>query len=75
MVKGIVVMEKFVMVDAPTHYNLILGIPCINKMNTIPSSYHQVIKYPTKDGVVKIWGDQEKARSCYNVALKQVNIK
>lgn len=44
-------------------------------MRVVPSTYHQVIKYPTEGGVMEIQGDQEKACSCYKVTMKQADIK
>lgn len=69
MIKGFVVMVNFVVVDAPLHYNLILGRPWIHKMGAIFSTYHQVIKYPTEEQIMEIQCDQEKVGNCYNTTM------
>lgn len=67
MEKGSMVMINFMVVDASTHYNLILGRLWIHKMKVILYTYHQVI--------MEVLGDQEKAHSFYNMAMKQVELK
>ena len=38
---------KFLIVDAPSAYNMLLGRPSLNAIKSIPSSYHTMIKFPT----------------------------
>ncbi|XP_074377057.1 uncharacterized protein LOC141718576 [Apium graveolens] len=44
----------------------------INKITTltIPSIYHEVLKFPTPWGAQEIRGDQDRARECYGTFLK-----
>ena len=42
---------KFLVVDAPSAYNMLLGKPSLNAVRAIPSAYHMVIKFPTASGV------------------------
>ena len=42
---------KFLIVDAPSAYNVFLGRPCLNAIKAIPSAYPKVIKFPTTNGV------------------------
>ena len=42
---------KFLIVDAPSAYNVLLGRPSLNSIKAIPSAYHMVIKFPTINGV------------------------
>lgn len=44
-------------------------------MRVVPSTYHQVITYPTQEGIMEINEDQEKPWSCYNAIIKQVGSK
>ncbi|XP_021753659.1 uncharacterized protein LOC110719055 [Chenopodium quinoa] len=46
--KGINLQVKFLVVDTLSSYNMILGRPWIHEMKAIPSTYHQVIKFPTR---------------------------
>ncbi|XP_074315494.1 uncharacterized protein LOC141651694 [Silene latifolia] len=39
-------------------------------VDTVPSTYHQCVKFPTPWEVETIRGDQEEARGCYKKALK-----
>ena len=50
-VGGIIAWVKFVAVDKPAVYNVILGTPWIHQMQAIPSTYHQCVKFPTHKGV------------------------
>ena len=42
---------RFLTVDAPSAYNILLGRPSLNAIRAIPSAYHMIIKFPTTNGV------------------------
>ncbi|KAL2230962.1 UNVERIFIED_CONTAM: Retrovirus-related Pol polyprotein from transposon [Sesamum indicum] len=46
-------MIKFLVVDTPFAYNVILGRPGLNAFREIVSTYHLKVKFPTKAGVDK----------------------
>ena len=56
---------RFLIVDAPSAYNMLLGRPSLNTIRAIPSAYHMVIKFPTTNGVGMVQGNQLIARECY----------
>ena len=62
---------RFLIVDAPSAYNVLLGRPSLNAIKAIPSAYHMVIKFPTTNGVGMVRGDQRVARECYSASIKQ----
>ena len=62
---------KFLVVDAPSAYNILLGRPSLNAIKAIPSAYHMMIKFPTTSGVGMVRGDQCVARECYSTSVKQ----
>ena len=62
---------RFLIVDAPSAYNVLLGRPFLNAIKAIPSAYHMVIKFPTANGVEMVRGDQRVARECYSASMKQ----
>ena len=49
---------RFLIVGAPSAYNMLLGIPSLNAIKAIPSAYHMMIKFPTVNGVGMVRGDQ-----------------
>ena len=51
---------RFLIVDAPSTYNVLLGRPSLSAIKVIPSAYHMVIKFPTTN-----------ARECYSTSMKQ----
>ena len=53
---------KFLIVDASSAYNMLLGRPSLNAKRAIPSAYHMVVKFPTENGVGTVRGDQRVAR-------------
>ena len=55
----------FVVFDKPAAYNIILETPWIYLIKTVPSTYHQCLKFPTPNGVETIRGDEEASRTCY----------
>ena len=62
---------RFLIVDAPSAYNMLLGIPSLNAIKAIPSAYHMMIKFPTTSGVGMVRGDQRVARECYSASVKK----
>ena len=65
---------RFLIVDAPSAYNMLLGRPSLNAIRAIPSAYHMVIKFPTVNGVGTVRGDQRVARECYTASMKQKTV-
>ncbi|XP_074314745.1 uncharacterized protein LOC141649981 [Silene latifolia] len=68
--KGVNKQVRYLVIDGPSTYNVILGRPWIHEMKAVPSTYHQCPKFPTPWGVQEIRGDQEEAKNCYKIALK-----
>ena len=62
---------RFLIVDAPSAYNMRLGRPSLEAIKAVPSAYHMVIKFPTIHGVGTVRGDQRVARECYTASMKQ----
>ena len=62
---------RFLIVDSPSAYNILLGRPSLNSIRAIPSAYHMVIKFPTANGVGMVRGYQSIARECYSASMKQ----
>ncbi|XP_070002271.1 uncharacterized protein [Nicotiana sylvestris] len=60
---GVVKETKFQVVDMEMAYNMIMGRPWIHDMDTVSSTLHQVIKFPSPWGICQIRGDQQRARS------------
>ena len=65
---------RFLIVDAPSAYNMLLGRPSLNTIRAIPSAYHMVIKFPTVNGVCVVRGNQRIARECYSASMKQKTV-
>ena len=65
-----VVPIEFMVVDTDSPYNIILGRNWIHKMKAVPSTYHQLIKFPTPSGIMQVRSDQVSAIQCNGVALK-----
>ena len=62
---------RFLIVDAPSAYNVLFCRPSLNAIKAIPSTYHMMIKFPTTNGVGMVQGDQRVARECYSASMKQ----
>ena len=65
---------RFLVVDALSAYNMLLGRPSFNAIKAIPSAYHMMIKFPTVSGIGMVRGDQRVARECYSASMKQKTI-
>ena len=63
---------KYLVVNAPFAYNILLGRPTLNRLGAVPSTRHMKLKIPSMEGVViTIKSDQKEARRCYENSLKQ----
>ncbi|XP_022159205.1 uncharacterized protein LOC111025624 [Momordica charantia] len=63
-------VAEFVVIDRSSVYNAIIGRPLIRDLRAVPSTYHQVLKYPTSAGIAKVRGEQKMSRECYAAAMK-----
>ncbi|KAL0455314.1 UNVERIFIED_CONTAM: hypothetical protein Slati_0870600 [Sesamum latifolium] len=62
---------KFLVVDIPSAYNVILGRPTLNAFRVIISTYHIKIKFPIIRGVGEAQTDALQERKCYVEAIKR----
>ncbi|KAL0329161.1 UNVERIFIED_CONTAM: hypothetical protein Sradi_4902800 [Sesamum radiatum] len=58
-------MVKFIVIKAPSAYNIILGRPSLNLFRAIASTFHMKLKFSTSGGVGEPVGDELMARVCY----------
>ncbi|XP_073022575.1 uncharacterized protein [Primulina eburnea] len=63
-------MVKFLVVKAPSAYNVILGRPSLNLFRAVASTYHMKLKFPTSDGAGEAVGDSRLARECHASILQ-----
>ncbi|XP_014523758.1 uncharacterized protein LOC106780037 [Vigna radiata var. radiata] len=62
---------RFLLVEANTSYNALLGRPCLNAFRVIVSTPHLAMKFPTDKGnICTVRADQRTARQCYVAGLK-----
>lgn len=69
--QGVKFLQKFLIIDCESTYNITMGRPWIHDLKVVPFTYHQVIQFPTPWGVRKICGDQNTGRECYKTSLKR----
>ncbi|PKA59530.1 hypothetical protein AXF42_Ash016554 [Apostasia shenzhenica] len=66
-------MEKeidFIIMDAPSGYNAILGRPAIAAFQMVASTYHLCVKFPTPLGLATIRGDRAGASKCFEINVR-----
>ena len=56
------------MVRIPSAYNAILGRPGLNALRAIVSTYHLLVRFPTKHGIGELRGDQRLTKHCLSIA-------
>ena len=62
---------RYLVVNAPSAYNILLGRPTLNRTGAMPSTRHMKVKLPSMEGVViTIRSDQKEAKKCYGNNLK-----
>ncbi|KAL0301391.1 UNVERIFIED_CONTAM: hypothetical protein Sradi_6415900 [Sesamum radiatum] len=62
---------KFLVVDIPLAYNVILGRPMLNAFRAVISTYHMKVKFPVDEGVGEVRADILQACKCYIEAIKK----
>ncbi|XP_070050109.1 uncharacterized protein [Nicotiana tomentosiformis] len=66
--EGVMKIALFEVLDGDMGYNIILGRPWLHEMKFVPSTYHQLLKFLTPEGIKQIRADQPAAREM-NVIL------
>ncbi|XP_017416582.2 uncharacterized protein LOC108327381 [Vigna angularis] len=62
---------RYLLVEANTSYNILLGRPCLNAFGAIVSTPHLTMKFPSHKGTIcTVWADQKTGRECYATGLK-----
>jgi len=62
---------RFLVVDAPISYNVLLGRPSLNTLGVVVSTPHLAMKFPSPSGdILTIHDDQRLARECYMASLR-----
>ncbi|XP_070054158.1 uncharacterized protein [Nicotiana tomentosiformis] len=59
----------FEVVDGYMGYTIILGRPWLHETKVVPSTYHQLLKFPTPGGIKQIRGDQPAAREMNAISV------
>ncbi|KAI3465163.1 hypothetical protein Pfo_021826 [Paulownia fortunei] len=73
--RRIIKMVKFLVVNTPSTYNMILGRPSLNLFHAVASTYYMKLKFPTHEGIGEAIGDQRMARECYANTLQKTSAK
>ncbi|XP_020204927.1 uncharacterized protein K02A2.6-like [Cajanus cajan] len=65
------VVVWYLVVNAQSSYNILIGRPTLNKLGAVVSTSHLKVMYPLPNGAVGVLRvDQEVARKCYGDSLK-----
>ncbi|XP_075102899.1 uncharacterized protein LOC142177595 [Nicotiana tabacum] len=67
--EGVMKTTLFEVVDGDMGYNIILGRQWLHEMKAVPSTYHQLLTFPTPEGIKQIKGDQLAAREMNAVLI------
>ncbi|XP_020230413.1 uncharacterized protein LOC109811165 [Cajanus cajan] len=63
---------KYLVVNSPSSYNILLGQPSLNRLKAIVSTPHLKVKYPLDGGGIgTIEVDQQVSRKCYQDSMKK----
>ncbi|KAJ8479512.1 hypothetical protein OPV22_023239 [Ensete ventricosum] len=62
-------LVSFMVVKLPSAYNAIIGLPTLNRLRAVVSTYHRILKFPTRTRVGEVRSDPRESRQCYLTAL------
>ncbi|XP_028080064.1 uncharacterized protein LOC114281712 [Camellia sinensis] len=61
---------EFKMIDTPSPYNAILGRPWLHAMRVVPSTLHQLLRFPTEQRIEEVREDQVQTKNYFMVEMK-----
>ncbi|RZS17441.1 hypothetical protein BHM03_00049575, partial [Ensete ventricosum] len=61
-------LVSFMVAKLPSAYNAIIRRPTLNRLRAVVSTYHRIIKFPTRTGVDEVRSDPRESRQCYLMA-------
>jgi len=62
---------RYLIVNAPSAYNILLGRPVLNRIGVVASTRHMKMKLPSLEvTVITIKSDKKEAKKCYENSLK-----
>nr|XP_016512208.1 PREDICTED: uncharacterized protein LOC107829242 [Nicotiana tabacum] len=67
LVGGVTLETTFCIMNQETAYDDIIGRPWIHAIRVVPSSFYQVIKFPTPWGIFSIRGEHRTTQECYRI--------
>ncbi|XP_070039676.1 uncharacterized protein [Nicotiana tomentosiformis] len=67
--EGVMKTTLFEVVDGDMGYNIILGRPWLHEMKAMPSTYHQLLKFLTPEGIKHIRGNQPATRKMNSISV------
>ncbi|XP_075098816.1 uncharacterized protein LOC142175734 [Nicotiana tabacum] len=67
--EGVMEITLFEVVDGDMGYNIILGRTWLHEMKVVPSTYHQLLRFPMPEEVKQIRGDQLAAREMNAISI------
>ncbi|XP_060190670.1 uncharacterized protein LOC132619942 [Lycium barbarum] len=72
---GTTQQTKFYLIEGDMGYNALLGRPWIHLVRAVPSTMHQVLKFPTPEGIKTVCGEQQAAKEMFAVEESVKTIK
>ena len=60
----------FTIIQVPSAYNAILRRPGLNILRAIVSTYHLLVRFPTKNGAGEMRRDRQLARRCFQISTQ-----
>ncbi|XP_070036805.1 uncharacterized protein [Nicotiana tomentosiformis] len=66
-VAGTIQETKFHVIEGDMRYNALLRRPWIHNMRAVPSTLHQILKFPTLDGEKTVYAEQHVAKEMFAV--------
>ncbi|XP_059298083.1 uncharacterized protein LOC132050735 [Lycium ferocissimum] len=64
---GVTQQTKFYVTEGDMGYNALLGRPWIHLARAVPSTIHQMLKFPTPKGIKTVRGEQQAAKEMFAV--------
>lgn len=62
---GVIVFSTMMVINSQSTYNVILGRPWLREIKAVPSTYHQMLKFPSGDKIDFLREAQKAAWNCY----------
>lgn len=64
-----IILFKFIVIDIPSTYNVIIGRPTLSKLRAVVSTYHMTVKFIMRANIGELKSKPRESYKCYLIVI------